>query len=57
MESSFIGYSRGDYSSKTFQAVNPATGEKLPTHFAYASDEEVSLACELAKTPACGWLN
>lgn len=49
MESSFIGYSRGDYSSKTFQAVNPATGEKLPTHYAYASDEEVSLACELAK--------
>ena len=45
----FIGYSRGDYSSKTFQAVNPSTGEKLPTHYAYASDEEVSLACELAK--------
>ena len=29
MESSIIGYSRGDYSAKTFQAVNPANGEKL----------------------------
>ena len=48
MESSFIGYSRGDYSTKTFQAVNPATGEKLPDHYAFASEEEVNLACSLA---------
>ena len=48
MESSFIGYSRGDYSTKTFQAVNPATGEKLPDHYAFASEEEVNIACSLA---------
>ena len=49
MESSFIGYSRGDYSTKTFQAVNPATGEKLPDHYAFASEDEVNLACSLAE--------
>lgn len=48
MESSFIGYTRGDYSSRSFQAVNPANGEKLPNHYAFASDEDVNLACQLA---------
>ena len=48
MESSLIGYTIGDYSSKSFQAVNPANGEKLPSHYAFASDEDVNLACKLA---------
>ena len=39
---------QGDYSSRSFQAVNPANGEKLPNHYAFASDEDVNLACQLA---------
>ena len=52
MESSLIGFSRGDYSSKTFQAINPADSEKLPTHYAHASDDEVEQACQLAANAA-----
>ena len=52
MESSLIGFSRGDYSSKTFQAINPADSEKLPTHYAHASDDEVDQACQLAANAA-----
>ena len=48
MESSLIGYSRGDASAKTFQATNPANGEELPTNYAMASEEEVMDACRLA---------
>ena len=52
MESSLIGFSRGDYSSKTFQAINPADSEKLPTHYAHASEDEVEQACLLATNAA-----
>ena len=52
MESSLIGFSRGDYSSKTFQAINPADSEKLPTHYAHASEDEVEQACLLAANAA-----
>ena len=52
MESSIIGYSRGDYSAKTFQAVNPANGEKLSAHYAFAADIDVAKACEMAADAA-----
>ena len=52
MESSIIGYSRGDYSAKTFQAVNPANGEKLSAHYAFASSSDVDKACEIAADAA-----
>lgn len=52
MESSIIGYSRGDTSAQTFQAVNPATGELLPVNYAMASNEDVVDACHLASKAA-----
>ena len=49
IESSLIGYSRGELGSETFQATNPATGENLITEYCSASEDEVKRACELAK--------
>ena len=43
---------RGDYSAKTFQAVNPANGEKLSAHYAFAADIDVAKACEMAADAA-----
>lgn len=52
MESSLLGYSRGDASAKTFQAVNPENGQTLPLNYAMASEEEVEEACRLADQAA-----
>ena len=52
MESSIIGYSRGDLSAKTFQAFNPRTGKNLSANYAHASEDDVSRACDLAKNSA-----
>lgn len=49
IESSLIGYSRGELGNETFQATNPATGENLITEYCSASEDEVGRACELAK--------
>ena len=52
MESSIIGYTRGDASAQTFQAVNPTTGKEIEVNYAMASEEEVTEACELANKAA-----
>ena len=48
MESSIIGFSRGDASAKTFKAVNPANNASIDVNYAMASEEEVEEACRLA---------
>lgn len=45
--SNYIG-GRQAFSTTTFQAVNPVTGEKLPTAMSDASLADVEVACELA---------
>lgn len=45
---SFLGFSRGQSTAKTFQAVNPATGLALEPKFHVATPAEVDLACDLA---------
>ena len=52
MESSIIGYSRGDASAQTFQAVNPASGTEIEVNYAMASEDEVEDACQLASQAA-----
>ena len=52
IETSLIGFSRGDASGDTFYASNPATGEQLPVAYASASDSEVDRAAELAEKAA-----
>ena len=52
MESSIIGYSRGDASAQTFQAVNPASGTEIEVNYAMASEDEVEDACQLANQAA-----
>jgi alpha-ketoglutaric semialdehyde dehydrogenase len=47
---SLIGPDFGAASKITFQAVNPANGEKLSPNFHSASSDEVDRACELAAT-------
>lgn len=41
---SFLGAERGERNSQTFTALNPATGEALPTLFYTASKEEIERA-------------
>jgi NADP-dependent aldehyde dehydrogenase len=48
MESSIIGFSRGDASAKTFKAVNPANNASIDINYAMASAEEVDEACRMA---------
>jgi NADP-dependent aldehyde dehydrogenase len=48
MESSIIGFSRGDASAKTFKAVNPLNNLSIDVNYAMASEEEVDEACRLA---------
>ncbi len=48
MESSIIGFSRGDASAKTFKAVNPANNASIDVNYAMASEEDVEEACRLA---------
>ena len=52
MESSIIGFSRGDASAKTFKAVNPAKNASIDVNYAMASEEEVDEACRLASDAA-----
>ena len=52
IETSLIGFSRGDASEDTFYASNPATGEQLAAAYASASDAEVDRAAELAEKAA-----
>ena len=52
IETSLIGFSRGDASGDTFSASNPATGEQLSVAYASASDAEVDRAAELAEKAA-----
>ena len=48
MESSIIGFSRGDASAQTFKAVNPLNNLSIDVNYAMASEEEVDEACRLA---------
>lgn len=43
-----IGFTESGKGAEFFQSVNPATGAPLPYHFAKATAEEVSFACEKA---------
>ena len=52
MESSIIGYSRGDASAQTFQAVNPSSGKNIDVNYAMSSADEVADACNLANKAA-----
>jgi 2,5-dioxopentanoate dehydrogenase len=45
-----LGNSLSSVGNNTFQAVNPATSEKLPTTFSEATDAEINQAVELAET-------
>ena len=47
IETSLIGFSRGDASRDTFYASNPATGEQLSVAYASASNSEVDRAADL----------
>ena len=44
-----IGFEFSKEGEGFFQATNPATGEKLPTHFYRASDEELDRAAQKAQ--------
>ncbi len=48
-QSSLIGFSRGLDTGSCFQAMNPATGEKLSVSYIYANESEVEKACQLAE--------
>ena len=48
IESSLIGFSRGEQGGSSFHAVNPANGESLPVEYVGCSENEVSRACDLA---------
>ena len=52
IETSLIGFSRGDASEDTFYASNPATGDQLAAAYASASDSEVDRVAELAEKAA-----
>ncbi len=52
MESSIIGFSRGDASAKTFKAFNPANNASIDVNYAMASEDEVNDACLLASNAA-----
>jgi 2,5-dioxopentanoate dehydrogenase len=45
---SFIGWSDGKESARTFTAINPANGQPLPPKYHVASAEEVERAAQLA---------
>src|SRR6185369_4817932 len=45
---SIIGFSRAASSGRTFNAVDPSTGENLEPAFHFASSEEVNSAVRLA---------
>jgi len=45
---SIIGFSRAASNGRTFNAVNPSTGENLDPEFQFASSEEVDSAVQLA---------
>ena len=47
-ETSLIGFSRGEVSEEVFHAENPSTGDRIPTVYCAASDEEVDRAVELS---------
>ena len=51
-ETSLIGFSRGEVSEEVFYAENPSTGERIPTVYCAASDEEVDRAVELSDDAA-----
>jgi 2,5-dioxopentanoate dehydrogenase len=46
----FIGFSNSSESINPFQALNPTTGEKLPTTFSEASEKELNQAVDKAAT-------
>ena len=48
IESSLIGFSRGEQGGSSFHAVNPANGESLTVEYVGCSENEVSRACDLA---------
>jgi len=49
IETSIIGFSRGEQTGSIFNAVNPATGNDLDVQYGGASEGEVERACELAQ--------
>ena len=44
-----IGSSLSAEGKESFQSLNPATGEKMPTQFIHATKDELEKACELAR--------
>lgn len=49
MQSSLIGFSRGEMTNECFHAVNPKNGQALPDLYVKASLDDVEKACRLAK--------
>ena len=52
IETSLIGFSRGEDTGTSLHAVNPVTGENLDARYGCSSESEVERACELAHLAA-----
>lgn len=48
IETSLIGFSRGEQTNSSFYAVNPVSGSELEVQYGSSSVKEVERACELA---------
>ena len=49
VETSILGFARGEKGNLLFHSKDPRTGDQLETAYAHASESEISKACELAE--------